>query len=208
MRRHAHAGVRGFCLGILVLVNAVLPGPVEAKAKVRKLVFNGPLTCYRGAELLEKNGDAEQGDEGWTMSGMRSEAVDAPKLAAFRSLLSPANDARVFLIPATRKPKLAARQTIDIPVTTNGFGSAVIIDYCLRASGKRPGTLKVDVFQDGVSLSTGTKAAANTGSKYSFSTGPAVSQGMVTVRISIYSDRSPMILDNLSVQLRQPQLPA
>jgi hypothetical protein len=94
---HAHAGVRGLCVGVLVLFSAVSPVPVEAKAKVEKLVFDGPLTCYRGGtKQLEKNGDAEQGDEGWTMSGMRSEAVGAPKLAAFRSLLSPVNDARVF----------------------------------------------------------------------------------------------------------------
>jgi hypothetical protein len=200
-----HVGV--LCLGVLVLVGAVSPVPVDAKAKVEKLVFYGPLTCYRGAELLEKNGEAEQGDVGWTMSGMRSEAVDAPKLAAFRSLLSPANDARVFLIPATRKPKLAARQTVNIAVTPNDLGSYVDIDYCLRSSGKRPGTLKVDVFQDGVLLSTGTKAAANNGTGYSFTTAVVVSEGTVTVRISIYSDRSPMILDNLSVQLEQPQMP-
>jgi hypothetical protein len=206
---HAHAGVRGLCVGVLALFSAMSPVPVEAKSKVEKLLFRGSLTCYGGgAELLEKNGDAEQGDVGWTMSGMRSEAVDAPKLAAFRSLLSPSNDARVFLIPATRKPKLAARQTINIAVTPNGFGSSVRLRYCLRASGKRPGKLKVDVFQDGVLFETGTKAAAKTGTDYAFTTGVGVSEGTVTVRISIYSDRSPMILDNLYVQLRQPQLPA
>jgi hypothetical protein len=211
MKRHAHAraGVRGLCVGVLALFSAMSPVPVEAKSKIRKLVFEGPLICYGGGTpRLEKNGDAEQGDGGWAMSGMRSEAVDAPKLAAFRSLLSPANGARVFLIPATRKPKLAARQTINIAVSPNGFGSSVRLRYCLRASGKRPGKLKYEVFQDGVLLATGIKAAAKTGTDYAFTTGAGVSEGTVTVRISIYSDRSPMILDNLSVQLDQPQIPA
>jgi hypothetical protein len=172
------------------------PNMRRLRAEVNhRLLGNG--LCTRPAELnCSSNPSA------------KAAATSPPtKLAAFRSLLTSSNDARVFLIPATRKPKLAARQTVNIAVTPNGFGSSVRIRYCLRASGKRPGTLKVDVFQDGVLFETGTKAAAKTGTDYAFSTGVGVSEGTVTVRISIYSDRSPMILDNLYVQLDRPQMP-